>query len=35
MFMNVVVIIMAVVAVRAGIWGWLVDHRKDSNKDEK
>lgn len=33
MFMNILVVIMTIIAVGAGIWGFVVDHRKD--KDEK
>lgn len=33
MFMNVSVAIMTIIAVCAGVWGWVVDHRKD--KDNK
>ena len=31
MFMNILVGIMAAIAILAGVWGFLVDHRKDKN----
>mgnify|MGYP003270327880 FL=1 len=31
MFMNILVGIMAAIAILAGVWGFWVDHRKDKN----
>lgn len=33
MFMNVLVVIMTIIAVGAGVWGWVVDHRKDKDNE--
>ena len=31
MFMNILVGIMAAIAILAGVWGFWVDHRKDKD----
>lgn len=31
MFMNILVGVMAAIAILAGVWGFWVDHRKDKN----
>ena len=31
MFMNILVGIMAAIAILAGVWGFCVDHRKDKD----
>ena len=35
MFMNILVGVMAAVAIIAGVWGFLVDHRKDKNHTDE
>ena len=31
MFMNILVGVMAAIAILAGVWGFWVDHRKDNH----
>ena len=35
MFMNILVGIMAAIAILAGVWGFFVDHRKDKNRTDE
>lgn len=35
MFMNILVGIMAAIAILAGAWGFFVDHRKDKNHTDE
>lgn len=35
MFMNILVGIMAAIAILAGVWGFWVDHRKDKNHTDE
>ncbi|MGN0389195.1 MAG: hypothetical protein ACI4L2_00170 [Wujia sp.] len=34
MFMNILVVIMVIIVVLCGVYGWMVDHQKNKDSDD-